>query len=153
MKMYTIYQVKSGDTLASIANKYGIPINDLSSINGIMMGTNLNPGDYIVVPKMDNDNLYFTRYTIKDGDTMYSIARRYNVDPKYLLRLNGLNENDTIYSGDYIFVPREGVKFYITGMDNTLNDVTRNLGATPDEVASQNNTIYLTNDQLFVYRK
>lgn len=151
--MYSIYQVQSGDTLTSIANKYGIPINDLSSINGIMMGTNLNPGDYIVVPKMDNDNLYFTRYTIKNGDTMYSIARRYNIDPKYLLRLNGLNENDTIYSGDYIFVPREDVKFYITEMDNTLNDVTRSLGVTPDELANQNNTIYLTNDQLFVYRK
>lgn len=151
--MYTIYQVQSGDTLASIANKYGIPMNDLSSINGIMMGTNLNPGDYIVVPKMNNENLYFARYTIKDGDTLYSIARRYSIDPKYLLRLNGLNENDIIYSGDYIFVPREGVKFYITGMDNTLNDVTKSLGATPDEIASQNNTIYLTNDQLFVYRK
>lgn len=151
--MYTIYQVESGDTLASIANKYGIPMNDLSSINGIMMGTNLSPGDYIVVPKMDNENLYFTRYIIKNGDTIYSIARRYNVDPKYLLRLNGLNENDTIYSGDYIFVPKEGVKFYITGMDNTLGDVTRSLGVTPDELATQNNTIYLTNDQLFVIRK
>lgn len=151
--MYTIYQVESGDTLASIANKYGIPMNDLSSINGIMMGTNLSPGDYIVVPKMDNENLYFTRYIIKNGDTIYSIARRYNVDPKYLLRLNGLNENDTIYSGDYIFVPKEGVKFYITGMDNTLGDVTRSLGVTPDELSTQNNTIYLTNDQLFVIRK
>ena len=153
MKMYTIYQVESGDTLASIANKYGIPMNALSSINGIMMGTNLNPGDYLVVPKMDNENLYFTRYTIKNGDTIYSIARRYNIDSKFLLRLNGLNENDIIYSGDYIFVPREGVKFYITGMNNTLNDVTRSLEVTPDELASQNNTIYLTNDQLFVYRK
>lgn len=151
--MYTIYQVQSGDTLSSIANKYGIPINDLSSINGIMMGTNLNSGDYIVVPKMDNENLYFTRYNIKDGDTIYSIARSYNIDPKYLLRLNGLNENDIIYSGDYIFVPKAGVKFYITGMDNTLSDVVRNLGASPDEIASQNNTIYLTNDQLFVFRK
>lgn len=151
--MYTIYQVKSGDTLASIANKYGIPMNDLSSINGIMMGVNLNPGDYIVVPKMDNDNLYFARYTIKDGDTIYSIARKYNIDPSYLLRLNGLNENDTIYSGDFIFVPRDGVKFYITGMDNTLGDVISFLGVTPDEFVSQNNTIYLTNDQLFVYRK
>lgn len=151
--MYTIYKVESGDTLASIANKYGIPINDLSSINGIMMGTNLNPGDYIVVPKMDSENLYFTRYTIKDGDTMYSIAKRYGTDPKYLLRLNGLNENDIIYSGDYIFVPKDGVSFYITGMDNTLGDVTRNLGTTPNELASQNNTIYLTNDQLFVIRK
>ena len=151
--MYTIYKVESGDTLASIANKYGIPINDLSSINGIMMGTNLNPGDYIVVPKMDSENLYFTRYTIKDGDTMYSIAKRYGTDPKYLLRLNGLNENDIIYSGDYIFVPKDGVSFYITGMDDTLGDVTRNLGTTPNELASQNNTIYLTNDQLFVIRK
>ena len=84
---------------------------------------------------------------------MYSIARRYNVDPKYLLRLNGLNENDIIYSGDYIFVPREGVNFYITGMDNTLEDVTRSLDVTPNDLVSQNNTIYLTSDQLFVYRK
>ena len=151
--MYTIYQVQSGDTLSSIANKYGIPMSDLSSINGIMMGTNLNPGDYIVVPKMGNDNLYFVKYIIRDGDTIYSLSRRYNVDPKYLLRLNGLNESDIIYSGDYIFVPREGVKFYITGMDNTLDDVTRSLGATADELANQNNTIYLTNDQLFVYKK
>lgn len=153
MKMYTIYQVQDGDTLTSIANRYGIPMNDLSTINGIMMGTNLNPGDYIVVPKMDNENLYFMRYNIKDGDTIYSIARRYGINPEFLLRLNGLNENDTIYSGDYIFVPRDGVKIYITGMDNTMGDVIRSLGASADEIVSQNNTIYLTNDQLFVYKK
>ena len=151
--MYTIYQVQSGDTLASIANKYGIPINDLSSINGIIMGTNLNHGDYIVVPRMEKENIYFSKYSIKDGDTIYSIARRYNIDPRFLLRLNGLNENDVIYSGDYIFVPNDGVKFYITGMDNTLDDVIKYLNVTPDEFASQNTTIYLTNDQLFVYRK
>lgn len=153
MKLYTIYQVKTGDTLASIANNYGIPINELSSINGIMMGSNLRVGDYIVVPKMNNENLYFTRYTIKDGDTIYAIAKKYNIDYNFLLRLNGLNENDIVYSGDYIFVPRDGVKFYITGMDNTLNDVTGSMGVSPNDLASQNNTIYLTNDQLFIYRK
>ena len=153
MKMYTIYKVESGDTLVSMANMYGIPVNELSSINGIMMGTNLSPGDYIVVPKRDNENMYFTKYNIKDGDTIYGIARRYNTNPSYLLRLNGLNENDTIYSGDSIFVPRDGVRFYITGIDNTLRDVLNGLGATADELLNQNNTIYLTNDQLFVYRK
>lgn len=153
MKMYTIYKVESGDTLVSIANKYGIPVNELSSINGIMMGTNLSPGDFIVVPKRDNENMYFAKYNIKDGDTIYGIARRYNTNPSYLLRLNGLNENDTIYSGDSIFVPRDGVRFYITGIDNTLRDVLSGLGATADELLNQNNTVYLTNDQLFVYRK
>ena len=151
--MYTIYKVESGDTLVSIANKYGIPVNELSSINGIMMGTNLSPGDFIVVPKRDNENMYFAKYNIKDGDTIYGIARRYNTNPSYLLRLNGLNENDTIYSGDSIFVPRDGVRFYITGIDNTLRDVLSGLGATADELLNQNNTVYLTNDQLFVYRK
>ena len=151
--MYTIYQIQTGDTLASIANKYGIPINNLATINGIMMGSNLKPGDNIIVPKMDNENLYFTKYTIKDGDTIYAISRKYNIKPEFLLRLNGLNENDTIYSGASIFVPREGTKFFITGIDNTLNEVVNSLGITPNELSSQNNTIYLTNDQLFVYRK
>ena len=81
----------------------------------VKMNINLNPGDYIVVPKMGNDNLYFVKYIIRDGDTIYSLSRRYNVDPKYLLRLNGLNESDIIYSGDYIFVPREGVPVTCSG--------------------------------------
>ncbi len=151
--MYTIYQVQNGDTLASVANKFGLPINDLSNLNGIMMGTVLNPGDYIVVPRMENDNLYFKKYVIEKGDTIYSIARQYNISPSYLLRLNGLNENDVIYPGETIFVPREDVSFYITSSDDTLNDVVRALGASASEIANQNSTIYLTNDQLIIYKK
>ncbi len=151
--MYTIYQVQNGDTLASVANKFGLPISDLSNLNGIMMGTVLNPGDYIVVPKMESDNLYFRKYTIQNGDTIYDIARQYDVRPSYLLRLNGLNESDIIYPGETIFVPREDVSFYITGNDDTLNDVIRNLKASASEIANQNSTIYLTNDQLIIYKK
>ena len=49
--MYTIYQVQNGDTLASVASKFGISAENLSNLNGIMVGSILNPGDYIVVPK------------------------------------------------------------------------------------------------------
>lgn len=151
--MYTIYQVQNGDTLASVASKFGLPINDLSNLNGIMVGTVLNPGDYIVVPRVENDNLYFRKYTIQKGDTIYDIARQYNISPSYLLRLNGLNENDVIYSGETIFIPKDDVSFFITGNDDTLNDVIRSLGASASEIANQNNTIYLSNDQLIVYKK
>ena len=151
--MYMIYQVQSGDTLASLANRFGLPINELANLNGIMQGAVLNPGDYMVVPKMENDNLYFNRYVIQNGDTIYSIARLYNVKPNYLLRLNGLNEADVIYPGDVIFVPKENVSFFVTGNDSTLNDVVNELGASTSELANQNNTIYLTNDQLIVYKK
>lgn len=151
--LYSVYKVQDGDTLATVAQKYGILVNDLSQLNGIMVGAVLTPGDYIIVPKMDNDNIYFSKYTIKNGDTIYSIARRYNINPKFLLRLNGLNESDIVYAGDSIFVPREGVEVYITGNDDTLNNVLNGLNISPNDLVNQNSTIYLTNDQLILYRR
>lgn len=151
--MYSIYQVENGDTLASVANKVGISIDELANINGIMAGSILSPGQFIIVPNRSSENMYFKRYTIKDGDTIYAIAKESGLDPNDLLRLNGLNENDVIYVNDTIFVPRENVKFYITKMDDTLNDVTRKMNVNANELTRQNDTIYLTNDQLIVYRK
>lgn len=151
--MYTIYQVQNGDTLASVANRFGLQVDALSNLNGVMVGTVLNPGDYIVVPRPDNENLYFKRYIIQKGDTIYAIARQYNMNPSYLLRLNGLNENDIIYPGETIFVPREDVLFFITGSDDTLNDVIKSFNVSASEIANQNSTIYLANDQLIVYKK
>lgn len=151
--MYTIYQVQNGDTLASVASKFGISVNNLSSLNGIMVGSLLNPGDYIVVPKVQSENPYFREYTVKKGDNIYEIARVNNISPSQLLRLNGLNDTDIIYPDQKIMLPRNGVSFYITEADDTLNDVTKGLNVSANELARQNGTIYLMNDQLLVYKK
>lgn len=150
--MYSIYQVMEGETLEDVANKVGISMDELISINGISNGM-VKPLDYVVIPNRNNENMYFKRYTISKGDTIYSIARRYGVNHSDLLRLNGLNNEDTIYPGDVIFVPKDGVSFYVTGMDDTLLDVSQKMGATPNELSNMNSTIYLTNDQLLVYKK
>ena len=151
--MYTIYQVQNGDTLASVASKFGISVNNLSSLNGIMVGSLLNPGDYIVVPKVQSENPYFREYTVKKGDNIYEIARANNISPSQLLRLNGLNDTDIIYPDQKIMLPRNGVSFYITEADDTLNDVTKGLNVSANELVRQNGTIYLMNDQLLVYKK
>lgn len=151
--MYTIYQVQNGDTLASVASKFGISVNNLSSLNGIMVGSLLNPGDYIVVPKVQNENPYFREYVVKKGDSIYGIARANNISPSQLLRLNGLNNTDIIYPDQKIMLPRNGVQFYITENDDTLNDVIKGLNVSANDLARQNGTIYLTNDQLLVYKK
>ena len=151
--MYTIYQVQNGDTLASVASNFGISVNNLSSLNGIMVGSLLNPGDYIVVPKVQNENPYFKEYVVKKGDSIYGIARANNISPSQLLRLNGLNDTDIIYPDQKIMLPRNGVSFYITESDDTLNDVTKGLNVSANELARQNETIYLINDQLIVYKK
>ena len=151
--MYTIYQVQNGDTLASVASNFGISVNNLSSLNGIMVGSLLNPGDYIVVPKVQSENPYFREYVVKKGDSIYGIARANNISPSQLLRLNGLNDTDIIYPDQKIMLPRNGVSFYITEADDTLNDVTKGLNVSANELARQNGTIYLMNDQLLVYKK
>ena len=118
-----------------------------------MVGSLLNPGDYIVVPKVQNENPYFREYTVKKGDNIYEIARVNNISPSQLLRLNGLNDTDIIYPDQKIMLPRNGVSFYITESDDTLNDVTKGLNVSANELARQNGTIYLINDQLIVYKK
>lgn len=151
--MYTIYQVKNGDTLASVASNFGTSVNNLSSLNGIMVGSVLNPGDFIVVPKVQMENPYFMEYTVKKGDNIYEISKVYNVSPSQLLKLNGLNETNIIYPNQKIMIPRKNVSFYVTGIDDTLDKVMRGLNVSADELARQNGTIYLTNDQLIVYKK
>ena len=151
--MYSIYQVQSGDTLASVASKFGSSISDLSRLNGIMVGSILVPGEYIVVPKRQIENPYFVNYVVKKGDNIYDIAKKININPGQLLRLNGLNETDIIYPDQIILLPRSGVSFYVTENDDTLNNVTNTLKASADELARQNKTIYLMNDQLIVYKK
>ena len=151
--MYTIYQVQNGDTLASVASKFGISVENLSNLNGIMVGSVLNPGDNIVVPKVQMENPYFVEYIVKKGDNVYEIAQANNINPSQLLKLNGLNETDMIYPNQKIMIPRRGVSFYITETDDTLNNVTKRLNVSANELARQNGTIYLTNDQLVVYKK
>ena len=151
--MYTIYQVQNGDTLASVASKFGLSLDMLSSLNGIMVGSVLNPGDYIVVPRMQVENPYFMEYTVKKGDNIYEIAKKYNIDSSQLLRLNGLNDTDIIYPNQIIMIPKNEVRFYITKPDDTLNKVTRELNVSANELARANEIIYLVNDQLLVYKK
>lgn len=148
--MYRIYEVKSGETLASIANKLNTTAETLATINGLSSNINLIPGTYIVVP---NEETSFSRYTIQKNDNIYQIAQMYNTTEANLLKLNGLNANDYIYPGEEIIVPNQNIKFYITEEGDTLNKVINNLKTTADKLNNENSTIYLTADQLVISQK
>ncbi|MBQ9011059.1 MAG: LysM peptidoglycan-binding domain-containing protein [Bacilli bacterium] len=148
--MYRIYEVQDGETIYSIANKLDVSPEVLANINGLSPNNVLTTGSYIIIPGEDT---MFDLYTIKKGDTIYAIAQKYNINPNQLLRLNGLNANEYIYPGQQLYVPKQGVSFYVTKDEDTLNNITETLGANASEIASQNATIYLVPDQLIVYKK
>lgn len=148
--MYQIYQVAPNDTLSSIATKFNTSIDEIRRLNGMSLNTMLMPGNYIVIPKVEN-GLYKT-YIVEKGDNLYSIAMKNNTTVRDLLLINGLNENDYIYPNQEILVPNEGVNIYITG-NETLKDVASKIGLSEQEIVEQNEALYLLPEQIIVYEK
>lgn len=105
----------------------------------------------IVVPKTSMD--YYDYYTITKGDSLYSIARKFNINPSLLASINGLNMDDYIYPGQRLIIPKSGYSYYITADGDTLETVANTFNTTKDKVLEQNKTIYLLAGQLLVYKK
>ena len=98
------YIVKKGDTLYGISNQYGVSVIELASINGVN-ATSLQIGQELVIPDKSgvNPNNMFL-YTVKKGDTLYSIAKKYNTSVSAILDLNYLT-NTNLSIGQVIRIP------------------------------------------------
>ena len=90
------YTVKKGDSLYSIANQYGTNINTLVSLNNLK-SNNLSIGQKLLVPEKYNSQTTlpnYTNYTVKKGDSLYSIAKSFNVSIDTIIKDNSLNSNN-----------------------------------------------------------
>ena len=88
-----VYVVKKGDTLWSIANNFNVSVNDLKNANN-KSNNSLSIGEQLIIPgKSTGENLSTIIYTVKSGDNLYSIARRYNVTVNEIKSLNNLSGN------------------------------------------------------------
>lgn len=147
--MYRVYQVQANDTLESIAQSLNTNVDVLKRLNGISDNMQLMPSSFIIVPVTDDR---FTTYIVKQGDTIYGIAREYGVDDDVLLKINGLNKEDYIYPNQEIIIPNKNYKFYVTTEGDTLESVIRNLNIDYNNLLGNNKEIFLTEDQLIIYK-
>ena len=88
----TYYIVKKGDTLYDIARRYNVTVDELKRLNNLT-SSNLSIGQRLmikVVSTSDDD----TYYTVKKGDTLYSIARKYNTTVNDIKKINNLTNNN-----------------------------------------------------------
>lgn len=149
--MYKIYQVEYGDTIEGIANKTGTTADNIKRINDINNNSELVVGSLIIVPKETNS--VFELYKVKQGDSIFSIARMYNVDPDTLLLLNGLNKNEYIYPNQEITVPKSDVVVYVTKSGDTVGTIINNLGIDANTFNKENERIFVVEEQLVVHKK
>lgn len=149
--MYEIYKVQTGDTLDSIANKYGTTQTLLLQINGLPDSYTPLPNFEIIVPL--NQNSTYKYYTVKKGDNMYRIAEENNVNYELLLQINGLEKDDYIYPNQTILLPKNGLSLYLTKQGDTLSEILENFNTTYQEIKEKNPNIYLAPEQIIVFKE
>ena len=146
--MYDKYLIKEGETLEDIASRFNTSVDMILNINDIYSREYLRAGEEIIVPK--NQESYFTYYTVNQGDSLYQIARKYNINPSLLALLNGLNMEDYIYPNQRLIIPKSGYSFYITKDGDTLEIVRDKFNKNWEDILKYNETIYLLPGQLMI---
>ena len=99
------YIVKKGDSLWSIANKYGITVKELKEINKLTSNT-LKVGQTLKLTK-NNEMIPedYLVYKVKKGDSLWDIAKEYNTTVATLKKINNLS-NDKLTINQQLFIPK-----------------------------------------------
>ncbi len=92
------HQVKSGQNLARIANKYGIRVSELAAANGLTRASMLREGQVLIVPT--RGEVY-----VRPGSTLSKIARKYNVSVRELAKQNRINPESNLRPGQRLILP------------------------------------------------
>jgi LysM repeat protein len=149
--MYDRYKIKDGEDLKKIAEKFNTTVEVLKDINNLYYADSLREGTDIIVPK--NAEQYFDFYTIENGDNLYNIAKKYNINPDLLASMNGINKEDYIYPKQEILIPKAEYSYYITKDGDTLQIVSNMFKVTSDKLISENSAIYLLEGQILVNKR
>lgn len=99
---YIIYTVQKGDSLWKISQRYKVPVNDITAFNNLS-NINLKIGDELRIP-ITNMEAEVT-YTVKRGDTLWSIAKDFEVSVDDIKNVNNLTTN-LLTVGQNLIIPQ-----------------------------------------------
>lgn len=144
------YIVQSGDTLYGIAKRFDTSVQSLRELNNLTSDI-LKIGQILKV-NQDNDSrpMECITYIVKKGDSLYSIARKYNTTVDEIKRYNNLTSN-LLNIGDKIVIPcnvendykddNNNYVSYIVEKGDTLYGIAKKFGTTVDRIKELNNLL------------
>ncbi len=159
-----IYTVKKGDSLYQIAKVYNTTVNDIVKLNNLKT-TSLSIGQKLRIPETYSTTEKapeYINYKVVKGDTLYSIAKKYNTNVDTIIKDNALKNNslslgmnlkiripesmgivEECYGEEYVPVNNT----YIVKKGDTLYSIAKKYNLTVDELKKKNN---LTTNSLSV---
>jgi LysM repeat protein len=111
--------VKEGDSLGRIAQKLGVTLPDLLSVNDMTTNSLILPGQQLVVPQAPSGGGSAGTYTVKAGDSLSMIASRHKVSLAALLAANGMTASSLIMPGMTLTLPAGAVAPAVTNSNPT----------------------------------
>jgi membrane-bound lytic murein transglycosylase D len=114
---YYFHTIRSGDTLLALALHYGITVNQILEANPGAQARYLRIGARLLIPafkdaqpysrpEVQTEGLAFDgNHLVKKGETLWSIALAYDVDPEVLAEVNGMALNDILREGRSLKTP------------------------------------------------
>lgn len=99
---YTLYTVRRGDTLWGISRNFGTSINSIVTLNGIENPNLIYAGEVFKIPSARSEQTVI--YTVKRGDTLWGISRKFGTTVENLVKLNSVKNPNLIYVGEKLII-------------------------------------------------
>jgi membrane-bound lytic murein transglycosylase D len=137
------YVVKNGDSLWEISRQFNVDSKELRQLNGLATNV-IYPGDRLLVtPESKSTGTKFY-YQVRNGDSLWSIARRHKISPEEIKTWNNLKSN-TIHPGNPLLLmvaDTSGLSaetYYQVRSGDSLWSIARNHNISADEIKRWNN--------------
>ena len=133
------YIVKKGDTLSEIALRYGTTVSEIARLSGISNVNLIYPGQVLKINvnsisgQNSNTGIASSQvisYTIKRGDTLWGISRKYGVSVQNIVSWNNIKNPNLIYAGNKLIlyvnvtsITNSGNIRYIVQRGDTLSKI------------------------------
>ncbi len=101
-----VYVVQPGDTLWTIAQRFGVSVDVLASYNGINDPGQLSADAELIIPGLTGLSGILTTQNVGYGETLRSLSRRYQTSEKLLARLNHIVSPNELYAGIELILPQ-----------------------------------------------
>jgi murein DD-endopeptidase MepM/ murein hydrolase activator NlpD len=100
-----VYIVQAGDTLTTIALKFGVPFDELLISNGLSSSDLIFVGDSIIIPGLEGITGVLETQIVPYGESLRSLSRRYQIPIEKLVKLNRLVSPSELYAGASLIIP------------------------------------------------
>ncbi|KKS71649.1 MAG: LysM domain/M23/M37 peptidase domain-containing protein, partial [Parcubacteria group bacterium GW2011_GWF2_42_7] len=96
----SVYVIRKGDTLSSIAEMFGVSVDTILSANDMNKGDKLKEGDTLLILPFDA-----VEHPVAKGETLNGIAIKYKVDLEDILDANNIDANTKLVVGERLIIP------------------------------------------------